>query len=44
MEDNDDDALYNYNLRERILSDDIKISENFTSEELFAISESLILR
>jgi hypothetical protein len=34
MEDNDEDALYNFNIRERILNDDIKISENFTSEEL----------
>lgn len=44
MEDNEEDALFNFNLRERILSDDFKISESFTSEELQIISESLILR
>jgi hypothetical protein len=44
MEENEEDAKINYNLREKIMSDEITISENLSSDELTTISESLILR
>ena len=40
MEDDEEDSKSNFNLREKIMSDDIKFSENLSSEELITISES----
>lgn len=44
MEENEEDAKINFNLREKIMSDEITFSENLSSEELTTISDSLILR